>query len=100
MVFAMLGVTIYGAMQGYYAKFDDQHPFTVQGQTMHLGSLIMDGKWTGMMFAGLGISTVWPMLFMVLLAYFSVGITWACCLLGPFLWIALGGLLVERTVTT
>lgn len=94
---AMLGITIYGATQGAYAEFNKEHRATIMGEEFPMpSSLVMNGAWTGMMFAGLAISAVWPSLFLILLSYFADTMVWVCCLAGPVLFLGAGAVLLMK----
>jgi len=95
---AMLGVTIYGAMQGYYGKFNMEHTATIEGKDLPIpSSFVMNGHWTGMMIAGLAIAAVWPTLFLGLLSAFAHTMVWVSCLTGPAFFLAAGGLILGKS---
>lgn len=89
----MLGLTIYGTTQGHFDKMSQagEMQITIGGRPMLLpAALIMDPKWTGMMFGGLVLAAVWPLVFLLMLARAPLMMTCISVLTPPVMAVVAG----------
>merc|ERR1719482_474667 len=87
----MLGLVIYGASQGTFGKFAQDHKLNVGGTDLKFpSSLVPDGQWAGLLLAGSVAGMLFPVIFLHLLAAFPYTVTWAACFVLPTILIASG----------